>query len=257
MEDDLWCKATFDGAPPLMEDNLWWNMTFDGRWPLSEDGLYGWRTNFGVQNDGFGPSFWGRLRLWGCLNVWCRIHSCGRWPPWKTTFDGRQPLMEDDLGWFTLLLWAFVLSCSFKIMPCRSSTSVETPDAKNWRRFQTKHAGEVMNIALESCRNSDQFWCKWLFCSLKTDWARQKKQRSCVALRERVTPTLAVVKTDAYKYSRHPYEYCQGGVVVCNLLRKWIKQIYAWSLRHCSPYCTKVSYIVPQQKLRYNIHEML
>ena len=97
----------------LMEDDLWWKMTSVGGGPL-------WMTTFDgrfLQNDGFGPSFWGRLPLWGRLNVWCRIHSCGRWPPWKTTFDGRQPLMEDDLGWLAWLLLAFVLSCSFKIMP--------------------------------------------------------------------------------------------------------------------------------------------
>ena len=70
-----------------MEDDLWWKKTTDGRRPLRIDDLRG-KTTF--MED--------KLR-------------------WKKTFDGRQPVMEDDLGWLALLLWAFVLSCSFKIMP--------------------------------------------------------------------------------------------------------------------------------------------
>ena len=51
---------------------------------------------------------------------------------------------------------------------------------------------------------------------MKTDRARQTTLRSGVALRERVTPKLQVVKIDAYKYSRHLYKYCQSWVVVYN-----------------------------------------
>ena len=94
MEDDLWCKTTFDRRrfwwkkilmedtlcwkttfyrrQPLMEDNLWWKVTFDGRQPLMEDNL------------------------------------C-----WKTTFDGRRPTIEDDL-WIEMNLNSFLQKFFFR-----------------------------------------------------------------------------------------------------------------------------------------------
>ena len=88
-------KTTFDGGPPLMEDGLWWKMTFDGRWPsickmtFMDDDLWWrvpskwWSCSIFLRSSSF-------LRLSQCLTSHSSLEDD---PLWKTTFDGRPPLM--------------------------------------------------------------------------------------------------------------------------------------------------------------------
>ena len=163
MEYDLCWKTTFDERQPLMEKNLWWKTNFDGRQPLIEDNLW-WKKTFGrlplmEDNLWWKMTFDGRCPLSedGC---WPLIHSCGRWPPRKMTFDKRQPLMEDDLGWHTLLLWAFFLSCSFKIMPSVCLSLSKLNICRNaWRKKLTPLPNEACWWSYEyRIRILPKFW---------------------------------------------------------------------------------------------------
>ena len=115
MEDDLWRRTAFDGRRPLTEDDLWRKTTFDGRWPsivcivcylkkmyttphldihsttdpeIISDVLTGNRI-----------SHYGR-NVRGIMHV--HVYLARAYTTWrKTTLDGRQPLMEDDLRWKT------------------------------------------------------------------------------------------------------------------------------------------------------------
>ena len=104
MTDNTWWKMTFD------EDNHGKKKTFNGRWPLIEDDV---RSKITLDRN------WPLLKvdIWWRIsfdedNLWNKTTFNGRWtlnedyPWWKTTFgerqhlmmtfDGRQPLIEDD-----------------------------------------------------------------------------------------------------------------------------------------------------------------
>ena len=93
VEDDLWRKMTFDGRQLFMEDNLRWKMTFDGRQPLMDDNLW-WKTAFMKAN----IFFYGKRPLWKTTFGWrWSLMEGPLW--WKWTFNGRQPLTEENVKW--------------------------------------------------------------------------------------------------------------------------------------------------------------
>ena len=132
-------------------------------------------------------------------DLWWKMTSVARWPLWMTTFDGRF-LQDDGFG------PSFFRSSSFlRLSQCLMSYSFLEDDLHGRRPLMED------NLWWKTTLDGSPNFCERLsfhvlFCTLKTDWARRKKTRFGVALRERVTPTLRVVKIDAYKYARHPYK---------------------------------------------------
>ena len=79
-----------------MEDSLWWKTTFDGRWPLMEDTYEGRQSS--IENT---PSWKmthnGRQPLMMKMTFYREQPSMEDHLQWKTMFDGRWLLMEEDL----------------------------------------------------------------------------------------------------------------------------------------------------------------
>ena len=176
--------------------------------------------------------------------------------------------MEDHHRWFTLLLWVYVVSGYFKIRVLvylsRWSLSSIFCCRKAW--------GKEMDAASKRSM-LDQFWIQhWNPGEILTNfhvnsyfvaWKLTELDRKNEIWRCSMWASDPDAAVEAHSVKGRFYAHwkaIQGSKlfkVVYDLVRKWIKQIYAWSLRHCSPKCTKLSYIVLQQKLKYNIHEML
>ena len=100
-----WWPTTYDGQRPLMEDNFWWKMPSHGRWPFIEYNL-SWKTTFHRNQLSMEENlWWGRPLMEDVL--WWKMTFYGRWS-WmkddlqeKMTFDGRWTSLEDDTWWKT------------------------------------------------------------------------------------------------------------------------------------------------------------
>ena len=104
MGDNLWWKMTINWVHPLMEDDLmmedkiWWKTTFNEICPLMGIDLW-WKTWLKTTFDGKQLGMEDNLdRRWHLMgnNIWWKDDNL--W--WKMSFDERQPLIDNDL-WLT------------------------------------------------------------------------------------------------------------------------------------------------------------